>query len=392
MALVQQRGIAQPELLGYSTASCRFLKNGNIVNLESLQHAVSSCVKQLQTLSRVSVHEVTVNLPVPYLKQKSGRISIEFPKRREIKRNHMIEIHRAKRLIETEELELIHSIPHTYFLDEREDLTSPVGMSGMVFGANVLQVFAPIAVVENVIHSMNKCKFKIRHLVMDPLGSGEALITPDEIELGVLLIDIGGNETRLSAYKKRALTILPLIPLGGDHITSDIAIGIRTPIKEAEYVKTKYGFALPQLAPEELEIDVVPLGGGQATGTISAHRLSEIIQSRVEEMFELIRDNIRSNLDLTGFSGGVILSGGGSMMPGISEIAETYLQLPIIPGKLRTISGLTDIAPAPVCAAATGLALYGIRYPVECEWGERVRGSILTYLRGLFTWFGGDRN
>ncbi len=392
MAIVQQQGDNLPELLGYASENCRFLKAGRVINLEAMQTATAVCVKQIHNLTRSPIQNVTVNFPGEQLCHETGQVSMELPRKRVIQRKHMVQIRRITRLLDDPDWEMVHSIPESYSLDDEIDLASPVGMTGKTLSARVHQIYAIRQTVENIVQSVNRCRLGIRHLVADPLAQLESLITPDEAELGICLVDIGGSTIRLAAIRHQTLHILPPIPIGGDHITSDLAIGLRTPTKEAEKIKINHGCALPQLADEDRVIKVMPLGGGQPDTTITSHRLAEIIHPRVEEIFEMVTEKMQQMLDLNGFSGGVILTGGGSMMPGMSELAETALQLPVIKTNLRQINGLTDIAPAPLSAGAVGLALYGLRNPVDTRWGEAGGRSIFSIFQKAFNWLGGDRN
>ncbi len=392
MAVVQQRNDNLPELLGFGTESRRFLRNGKVVNLESMQMAVNECLKQIQKLAKKSPCSVTVNLPVVETRSESGHVSIDISKRREIKRQDMIDVQYSKTLIESEDWTLIHVFPEEYAVDEQGGLSSPVGMNGKTVHANIQQLFAPTQLVDNIIHSILKSKLQIEHLVIEPIPVCEALITPDELHLGIWLIDIGGEVTHMAGIHDNRITILPSLAIGGCSVTSDIAIGLRTTIRDAERIKVQYGTALSELASTEGTIEIPPLGGGKSGEKISPHMLTQIIQPRMEEIFEMVAERFHNTFSADDYSGGIILSGGGSLLKGTNELAEKYLQLPIIKSNLRDITGLVVPYPAPLTASAIGLALYGLRYPKVKKWGNAGTNPLTRFMKIIFSWFGGDQN
>jgi len=391
IAVLHQTGDETPELLAFDRVPCRFLRDGMIVNLETLQDAISTCRTNLASLVKTSFHNTTVNLCGLSLRVESGVSSIDLKRKSEIKRKHLSQVHLSRSFVEDENLKLIHLFPHSYDLDCQTNLASPIGMVGKSLSAHMQQVYAPTMVTDNILHAMNRCGFTVSHFVADPLSACESLITPDEREMGMWIMDIGGSVIQTAFVKGKEVKLMPPVQIGGDTVTSDIAIGLNTTIKDAESIKLEYGCALPELASDDLKVHIPPLGGGRANNPTSQHRLAEIIKSRMEEMLEMVAGCIHDQDNHDHLSASIVVTGGGSLLPGTIELATKYMGMPIIEGHLRDLAGLTDIAPVPLCAAAVGLGLYGLRNPNEIKWMMPGQSLFQQFTRKTISWLGGDR-
>lgn len=390
IAVVQKHSQDPPELIAFDHVDCRFLRDGMIVNLEALEQAVAKCRKNIQALVKANFHAVTVNLCGFNLRHEHGRVTHTFKKRREIRKNDLSRVHQGQSLIDDAAWRLIHHFPETYHLDTQQNLASPVGMMGRELSAEIQQIFAPDVSIENLLHALRKCRLKPLHLVADPLGSLEALVTPDEREIGICLLDIGGSVIQMASVIGPRVRISPPLFVGGDLVTSDIAIGLNTTIRDAERIKIEHGCALSALASEDRKIHIPPLGGGHAENPTSQQRLAEIIQSRMEEIFEMTAQHMRELQLPEHYTSGIILTGAGSLLPGTAELAESYLNMPIIEGHLRDVSGLTDIAPVPETASAVGLALYGLRNRRIMQWQSPGFLNFKSWTQRIFSWLGGE--
>ncbi|MBN1295708.1 cell division protein FtsA [bacterium] len=391
MAVVQHHPPDRPELLAFDRVPCRFLRDGLIVNLEALEDAVNVCRSNIQSLVRSPIRTVTVNLCGVQCRSVRGTVTHAFKKRREIGRKHLPAVEFQARVIEDPDWHLIHSFPESYSVDDQSGLTSPVGMIGKSLSADIQQIFAPGATMQNILHALKKCRFAAAHIVVDPLAALESLVTPDEREIGICLLDIGGSVTQMASAVGRQVRIPPPMFIGSDLVTSDIAIGLNTTIKDAERIKIDHGCALTALASDDRKIQIPPLGGGQAANPTSQQRIAEIIQSRIEELLEIVADHM-DQLELPNhYTSGIILTGGGSMLRGTSELAEKILGMPVIRGHLRDVGGMTDIAPVPLAASAVGLALYGLRHPQNPCWEPGGVMKWKRFTRTVFFWLGGDQ-
>jgi cell division protein FtsA len=393
MAILQQEKDKAPEMMGFSYDQNRYLENGCVVDLEAMQSTISVCVEKIQVLKKFPISNIITNVPAPEVFTGEGETMIDLPKKQEIKQIHIQKLLDSYKSDEAEDSEMVHTFLDSFQLDNSINLANPLGMTGKKLSATVHYLSAPRSVVQSIATSIKDCKLNLSHLVLDPLAASEALITQDEIELGVLLIDIGGSQTNMVALKGRKTHIFSPLLLGGESVTSDISYGLRTSMRDAERIKLKYGHALPALAKDDHFVEVPALGGDKTVNaSITPHRLAEIINPRIDEIFEMLADTFHKTFQNDHFTAGFILTGGGSLLPGTSEIAEKHLQLPMIRGNLRNITGMTDLAPVPLQAAAVGLALYGLKYPVNRVWGQGNQGSFTYLTKKLFNWLGGDQN
>ncbi len=390
MAVVHQRPGDEPELVAFDHVSSRFLRDGMIVNLEALQDAVNQCRKNIAFLVKASFYDVSINLCGVPLKIKRSTLTHEMKKKTEIKKKHLSNSFITQPLLEDDAWQLVHSRPISYDLDDQTNLASPIGMAGKSLSVHTQQIFAPKTIIENVVHAINRCGFRITHIVTDPLSSFEALVTKDEQEMGIWLLDIGGNVMQTAFKSGKEIFVIPPIPFGSDLVTNDIAVGLKTTIKDAERIKVEYGCALPELVTDEVQIQIPPVGGGQTNNPISQHRLSEIINSRMQELLELAADAMTEfEPAMSQSASGIVITGGGSLLPGTLELANKYFRIPIIKGHLRDISGLTDIAPVPLSASAIGLALYALRYESEIAWDTSGTSTLKKLMQNVFRWLGG---
>jgi cell division protein FtsA len=245
-------------------------------------------------------------------------------------------------------------------VDDQDGVKEPLGMSGVRLEVEVHLVTGATTSVRNVVRSVNRAGLQVQDLVLEPLASAEAVISAEEKELGILLIDLGGGTTDVALFRDGAVWHTGSLPLGGDHISNDIAVGLRTPTADAEELKKRHGCALTALVREDEVVDVPSVGGRKAR-QLSRQILSEIIQPRVEEIFTLVaRDLVRGGLNDVA-AGGVVVTGGSSIMQGVPELAEQVFDMPVRRGVPTGLSGLADVVQSPIHATAVGLALYGAR-------------------------------
>jgi cell division protein FtsA len=285
--------------------------------------------------------------------------------------------------------EIVHVLPQTFVVDEQDGIREPVGMTGVRLEVEVHVVTGAITSVQNVVRSVNRAGLTVHDIVLEPLASAEAVLYPEERELGVVLVDIGGGTTDVAFFRDGAIWHTAILPLGGDHVTNDIAVGLRTPVAEAEDLKRRYGCALTALVSSE-EIFDVPSVGGRKPRQLSRQILSEIVQPRMEEIFTLVaRELARAGLH-DAATAGVVVTGGTSIMEGVPELAEAVFDLPVRRGFPETVGGLADVVKSPIYATGVGLAMYGARSRAEAATVPALadEGNVLTRLvRRLAGWF-----
>jgi cell division protein FtsA len=350
------------DVVGVGSAPSRGLRRGVVVNIESTVEAIKQGVSDAELQAGVEVSAVYAGIAGGHIRgaNRRGVVAVSG-KEREVAPADVDRVVDAARAINLPpDREIIHVLPQTFVIDDQDGVREPVGMSGVRLEAEVHIVTGALTSVQNVIRSVNRAGLEVDDIVLEPLASAEAVLYPDEKELGVVLIDIGGGTSDVALFREGAVWFTASLPLGGDHITNDIAIGLRTPVAEAEELKKRFGCASTALVPAEETIDV-PSVGGRKPRQLSRQILSEIVQPRVEEIFTLIARELAKAGFQDSATAGVVVTGGTSIMEGVVEVAEAVFEQPVRRGVPHDVGGLGDVVRSPIYATAVGLALYGAR-------------------------------
>jgi cell division protein FtsA len=257
--------------------------------------------------------------------------------------------------------EILHVLPQDFVVDEQDGIGSPLGMTGARLEVNVHIVTTSATAIQNIVGCANRAGVKVIESVIEQIAAGESVLTPDEKELGVALVDIGGGTTDIAIYERGSVWHTGVVAVGGDHFTNDIAVGLRMPIPDAEKLKRKCGCALSAMVDEDETMDVASVGGRRSR-VMPRRILSEILQPRAEEIFHLVWDEIRRAGYEKALNSGIVLTGGGAILDGMPEIAEQIFDLPIRRGAPVGVGGLADHVTSPAFATGVGLALYAQRH------------------------------
>ncbi len=379
------------EIVGVGGAPSRGLRRGVVVNIDSTVEAIKAAVAEAEQMAGVEVSGVYAGIAGGHIRGVNSRGVVAVSgKDREVSQTDVDRAVDAARAINLpQDREIIHVLPQTFMIDDADGVREPLGMTGVRLEVEVHIVTGAVASVQNVIRSVNRAGLTVEDVVLEPLASAEAVLFADEKELGVLVIDIGGGTTDVALFRDGAIWHTAILPLGGDHITNDIAIGLRTPMADAEDLKKRYGCALTALVPAEETVDV-PSVGGRKPRQLSRQVLSEIIQPRVEEIFTLLaRDLSRAGFH-DAATAGVVVTGGTSILEGVPELAEGIFDHPVRRGIPGDIGGLADVVRSPIYATAVGLALYGVRRqaPGHVPAGTHGGGLVDRTIRRLAGLFG----
>ena len=348
-----------PAIIGVGTSPCAGLRRGVVVDLEKTVEGINKAVNEAERMADVEVREAYVGIAGDHIKSLNSRGVIAVSRA-----DHTItekDIERVKEAAKAirlpDEREIIHVIPQEYIVDNQGGIKNPVDISGVRLEAEVHIVTGSITSIQNVVKCVNRAGIDVKDIVLEPLSSSFSVLTPDEKELGCALLDIGGGTTDLAIFHDDAIRYTSVIGLGGKNVTSDIAIGLRTPIEHAENIKINHGYALRSMVPRNEKIEV-PAPGDRKPRSMSPEILGTIIEPRMEELFTLVKHEIEKN-NYSGLIGaGVILTGGASLLKGSAELAEQILDMPVKVGYPRGFSGLTDIIENPAYATVLGLILY----------------------------------
>jgi len=374
------------DIVGIGVAESRGIKRGVVVNVDAAVDSIKKAIEEAELMAGVEIDSVHLALSGPHIKGFNSRGVIAVAgKNREITRDDVRRaIDAAKAVALPTGREILHVLPQDFVVDEQDGIGAPVGMTGARLEVNVHIVTGAVSSTQNLIACVNRAGVTVADTVIEQLAASESVLAQDEKELGVALVDIGGGTADLAIFERGSLWHTGVVAIGGDHFTNDIAVGLRTPIPDAEKVKRKGGCALSSMVDEEDTIEVASVGGRKPR--LMARRiLSEILQPRAEEIFHLVWDEIRRAGYEKSLNSGIVLTGGGSILEGMPEIAEQIFDLPIRRGAPTEVGGLADHVNSPTFATPVGLVLYAHRNrepePVRAGAGAFVR--MAGKLRGI---------
>jgi cell division protein FtsA len=378
------------DIVGVGVAESRGIKRGVVVNVDTAVESIKKAIEEAELMAGVEIDSVHLALSGPHIKGFNSRGVIAVAgKNREITREDVRRaIDAAKAVALPTGREILHVLPQDFVVDEQDGIGAPVGMTGARLEVNVHIVTGAVSSTQNIIACVNRASVGVQDMVIEQLAASETVLTPDEKELGVALVDIGGGTSDIAIWERGSLWHTGVVPVGGDHFTNDIAVGLRTPIPDAEKVKRKYGCALSAMVDEDETIEVASVGGRKPR--VMARRiLSEILQPRAEEIFHLVWDEIRRAGYEKSLNSGIVLTGGGAILEGTPEIAEQIFDLPIRRGSPMGIGGLADHVSSPTFGTPVGLALYAHRNraPEPVRVGAGAFGRVAGRLRGIFREF-----
>ena len=348
------------DIVGLGTAPSKGLRKGVVINIASTIEAIQHAVEEAELMAGCDITHVYTGISGGHIKgfNSHGIVAVKEDEVTEVDIERVIGAARAVAI--PTDREVIHVIPQEYVIDEQDGIKEPMGMHGVRLESKVHIVTAATTSAQNIIKCTNRTGLHASGVVLQQLASGEAVLTDDEKDLGVCLVDIGGGTADIALFSEGAIVHTSVLPIGGNHLTTDIALGIRTPQNEAEMIKRRYGCAtVEQVDPEE--VIEVPSVGGRKPRPLSRQILCEIIEARVEEIFQLVRDEVRATAYEDLLASGVVITGGTALLPGIIDVAEDVLGLPIRLGTPTGVGGLVDVITSAEYATAVGLVLYGAK-------------------------------
>ncbi len=383
-------------ILGAGNVPCRGLRKGVVTNIEWTVRAIREAVDAAQNCAGVEIDTVYAGIAGSHIRTvaSSGMCAVSG---REVTQADVERVLEGARAVPIDaDRMILHVLPREYMVDSQEGIRDPIGMSGVRLQAQVNLVTAGTSCVQNVVRSVERCGLDVADVVLEPLASADAVLSDDEKEIGVAVVDIGGGTTDILIYEDGGIAHSSVIPVGGNNITTDLAAGLRTPTGEAERLKRNYGCALGRMVTDDEEVEV-PGVGGHAPRRVPRRLLSDIIEPRCEEIFHEVRRRMEESGLLESVSAGVVLTGGANLMEGMVECAEEVLGMPVRVGFPVGVSGLVQLVQGPQYAASVGLLHYAARQIAEAEARDEVAPSVVehrepaaaTLGRGLMGWLRG---
>ena len=360
--LIAELAEEQVKFLALGAAESKGLRKGAIVNLDSTVSSIRRSVEEAEGVSGVPVESALIGVAGSHVRGLNSRAGVTLGNRaRDIEREdvrHAIDA--ARNINLPEDREVLHVLPHEFIVDAHDGIRDAIGMVGQRLEANVHVVTSSVIATQNLVTAANRAGILISDTVLEPLASAESCLTQDERELGVCLLDIGGGTTELISYGGGLVRHTGAIPVGGDHFTNDLAVGLRTPIPEAERIKRHHGCALAALLTEDTAIEIASVGD-RPPRTIFARSLTDIIEPRAQEFVALIRDEARRAGLEKQIPAGFVLAGGGARLNGLVEMMEQAFHVPVRIAEPRGLADMPEQVSQPEYATVIGLVLYGAK-------------------------------
>ena len=346
------------DIIGIGTSPAKELRKGLVVNIESTVEAIKRAVEEAEHMSGCRINSVYVGIAGSHVKGQNS-LGIVAIKGREVGEEDVQRaIEASKAIAIPVDREILHTLPQGYVVDGQDGIRDPVGMSGVRLEAKVHIVTGAVPSIQNIVKSVNRVGLDIDDIVLEQLAASEAILSSDEKDLGVALIDIGGSTTGIAIFSEGSIKHTAILPVGGNYLTSDIATGLRTPFNDAERIKIRYGCAVTARIPKE-EIIEVPSVGGREDRQVSRQILGRIVEPRMEEILNLaLKEIVRSGYEDL-LAAGVVLTGGTALLSGINEMAEQIFDMPVRMGNPTGVGGLCDVVNSPAYTVGVGLIVYG---------------------------------
>ncbi len=357
-AVVAQMEGESVDIIGIGSHPSKGLRRGVVIDIDATVDSIRKAIEEAELMAGCEINSIYAGIAGGHIEARNeiGMVAIrdQEVKPGDIKRV----IEQAQAVAIPADREVIHVIPQEYEIDGQGEIKQPCGMSGVRLTAKVHIVTAAVTSAQNIIKCCNRAGLNVIDIVLEPIASSEAVLAPDERQLGVALIDIGGGTTDLAVFQGGSIKHSAVLSLGGYHLTNDAAVGLRTPFDQAERIKRRFGCAAPRFLAND-ELLVVPSVGGRAPREISRKMLSEFLEPRIEEIVTLVREELVRTGFLNSIPCGVVLSGGTTALEGLPELAEEIFELPVRRGTPRDVGGLVDQVQGPEFATGVGLAIWG---------------------------------
>jgi cell division protein FtsA len=346
------------EIIGIGSHPSRGLKKGVVVNIESTVQSIQRAVEEAELMAGCEIHSVHAGIAGSHIRSLNSH-GIVAIKDHEVTYGDVERVIDAARAVAIPaDQKILHILPQEFIIDEQEGIKEPIGMSGVRLEARVHMVTGAVSAAQNIVKCVRRCGLDVDDLILEQMSSSYAVLSEDEKELGVCLVDIGGGTTDIAIFTDGSIRHTAVIPIAGDQVTNDIAVALRTPTQHAEDIKVKYACALTQLAADDETIEV-PSIGDRPSRRLSRQTLAEVVEPRYEELLTLVQAELRRSGFEDLIPGGVVLTGGSSKMEGLIDLAEEVFHMPVRLGVPQYVTGLVDVVRNPIYATGVGLLLFG---------------------------------
>jgi len=377
------------EVIGIGSQPSRGLKKGVVVNIESTTQSIQRAVEEAELMAACEINAVYAGIAGSHVRSLNshGVVAIRDREVTHADVEHVIEA--AKAVAIPADQRILHVLPQEFIIDGQEGIRDPIGMAGVRLEARVHIVTGADSAAQNIIKCVQRCGLEVEDVVLEQFASSFAALTDDEKELGVCLVDIGGGTTDIAVFSAGAIRHTAVIPIAGDQVTNDIAVSMRTPTQYAEDIKVRYACALSQLANPDESIEV-PSVGDRPARRLARQTLAEVVEPRYEELFALVREELRRSGFEETIAAGIVLTGGSARMEGAIELAEEVFHVPVRLGLPQSVQGLADVVRNPVYSTGVGLLLYARDNTFGGTSRRSLGGNARGALERMKRWFQGN--
>ena len=377
------------EVIGIGSSRSRGLKKGVVVNIESTVHSIQRAVEEAELMAGCEIHSVFAGIAGSHIRSLNSHGIVAI-------RDNEVSVGDVDRVIDAAravaipaDQKILHILPQEFVIDKQEGIREPIGMSGVRLEAKVHMVTGAVSSAQNIVKCVRRCGLEVDDIILEQLASSYAVLTDDEKELGVCLVDIGGGTTDIAVFTDGSIHHTAVIPIAGDQVTNDIAVALRTPTQHAEDIKVRYACALTQLAKSDETIEV-PSVGDRPARRLARQTLAEVVEPRYEELFSLVQAELRRSGYEDLIAAGIVLTGGSSKMEGVVELAEEIFHMPVRVGVPQYVSGLSDVVRNPIYSTGVGLLLFGHRQSQHAMPGLKPGSGVRGIWERMRNWFQGN--
>ena len=377
------------EVIGIGFNPSRGLKKGVVVNIESTVQSIQRAVEEAELMAGCQIQSVFAGIAGSHIRSLNSHGIVAVRDKEVVPGDVDRVIDAARAVAIPADQKILHILPQEFIIDTQEGIRDPVGMSGVRLESRVHMVTGAVSAAQNIIKCVRRCGLEVDDIILEQLASSQSVLTEDEKELGVCLVDIGGGTTDIAVFTDGAIRHTAVIPIAGDQVTNDIAVALRTPTQHAEDIKIKYACALAQLASAEETIEV-PSVGDRPSRRLARQTLAEVVEPRYEELLTLIQAELRRSGFEDLVAAGVVLTGGSSKMEGLVDLAEEVFHMPVRLGLPQSVSGLVDVVRNPIYSTGVGLLLFGQRNTRKRLPEAEVGGGFQAVWDRMKSWFQGN--
>ncbi|MES2825823.1 MAG: cell division protein FtsA [Pseudomonadota bacterium] len=378
----------QLDIVGIGSHRSTGLKKGVVVNIESTVLSIQRAVEEAELMAGCQIHSVYAGIAGSHIRSLNSHGIVAIRDREVFAQDLERVIDAAQAVAIPADQKILHILPQEFLIDEQDGVKEPLGMSGVRLEAKVHLVTCAVNAAQNIEKCIRRCGLEVEDIILEQLASSYAVLTDDEKELGVCVVDIGGGTTDIAIFKDGAIRHTGVIPIAGDQVTNDIAMALRTPTPNAEEIKIRYACALAKLTSPDETIKVPSVGDRQPRD-LSRQALAEVVEPRYDELFTLVQSELRRSGYEDLIAAGIVLTGGTSKMEGVVELAEEIFHMPVRIGAPQNVRGLSDIVNNPIYSTAVGLLIYAMKQQHQ-DAGRAVhhtkehQGSLFSKLKKLF--------